>query len=400
VAGTDDYNCGACGFQCGAGQDCIAGDCVCAGGGQPCGEDPALGLGTCCAAGEACINGGCVPTGICDGAAGTCNNYTACDPGCVCALDEGGAVVCAGIGSCAGQTCDDSDACPDGFFCHVQHCCPIANGLPGICVPLCGNSPAGYACTVDENCASGICDESSGTCVDQPGIATCAPCTEATDCESGVCTNSVCQPSDPNALPAGWHEFNFGTGADAQIVCGPPTPPVGPTSLEMTVGANGGDAVRVGNTTYVGTTLASITALSYSTYVQGGGVGGQAPYLVIAVDTTGDGNIDDRWFFEPVYQTATYCPENPQPAIALNTWQTWDALNGCWYSVNGFGGFGPGANVGTFAEMKAAFPTATIVNDASGNGGVRLQAGGGNPSWNNFIGNADALVINSTTHDF
>lgn len=55
-------------------------------------------------------------------------------------------------------------------------------------------------------------------------------------------------------------------------------------------------------------------------------------------------------------------------------------------------------------DYLAAFPDATIVNSATGLGGVRLVAGFGAPAWNNFIGNADAFTIgvgsNSVTYDF
>jgi hypothetical protein len=148
-----------------------------------------------------------------------------------------------------------------------------------------------------------------------------------------------------------------------------------------------------------------LTGLSYSTYAQSGGSGGQAPYIILNIDNNDDGVFnfedgDDLLFFEPVYQNGTYptvdpsitipnqCGDNPA-CVTPGQWQTWDAYNGGWWSLNA-GTFGPPLTTLTF--YRTQHPTATIINSSSG-GGVRIVTGGGAGSWDNFVGNADAFTI-------
>ncbi len=211
----------------------------------------------------------------------------------------------------------------------------------------------------------------------------------------------------PTSL-APWQIVNAG-GGTVTFENGPGTPPLGTGSAELRVGPNGGDFASLRHPGYQGVELADLTALSYSTYVDQDGSGGQAPYLSLRIDldgdlmTTGD---QDTIYFEPVYQTAAFCPSNPQPALALDTWQTWNALNGCWWSNTGLAGGGLGGPpVVPLSAIVALYPNAVIRNDSpSGNGGVRLIAGGGAGAWDNFIGNVDAFSIGvsgvTTTFDF
>jgi hypothetical protein len=132
--------------------------------------------------------------------------------------------------------------------------------------------------------------------------------------------------------PQGW-QF---TVADANVATVPPpesvlapgfeTPPLGIGSVHLGVGPEGGDAAQARQTGYSGTPLTSISALSYSTFVEIDGSGGQAPYLILQVDTDGDSGIEDLWFFEPLYQSAAFFPSNPQGPLTTDTWQTWNAL--------------------------------------------------------------------------
>ncbi|MEX2546682.1 MAG: hypothetical protein WD830_02705 [Chloroflexota bacterium] len=174
---------------------------------------------------------------------------------------------------------------------------------------------------------------------------------------------------------------------------------MGTGSAQFNIGADGDSAAQLANSAYAGTRLDSLTALSYSTYVQQDGSGGQAPYLILRVDNDGNGTIDDLIFFEPVYQTATFFPSNPQPSLALATWQSWDALNGGWWSLNGIAGAGPGTDVKSLDDYLAAEPDATITNTLTA-GGVRIVTGFGAGAWDNFVGNADSFTINGTTYDF
>ena len=192
---------------------------------------------------------------------------------------------------------------------------------------------------------------------------------------------------------------------DVVFVNGPSTPPLGTGNAEFRIGPDGGAAAQLRHPGYAGTRLPNpnstqpsaaneLSVLSYSTFVQQDGSGGQAPYIILQIDTDGDAGIEDLLFFEPVYQSATFCPSNPQPALVTGQWQTWDAFNGCWYSVFGTTGSGPGRNTVPLRTLSAALPTGQIANSSpSGLGGVRLVTGFGAGAYDNFIGNADAFRI-------
>src|SRR5205085_4531550 len=195
------------------------------------------------------------------------------------------------------------------------------------------------------------------------------------------------------------------------FVFGPTPPPLGRGSAQLSVGSDGGAAAQLRHPGYAGTALPNpdgsafpavneLTALTYSTYVQVGGSGGQAPYIILNVDNNNDGTTDDQLVFEPQYQNSTDCPSSPQADVTTGAWQTWDALGGCWYSLNGAAGSGPGANVKPLRTISAALPNAKIVNSGGGDGGVRIVAGfggvigGGSASdWVNFVGNVDAFQV-------
>jgi parallel beta-helix repeat protein len=215
--------------------------------------------------------------------------------------------------------------------------------------------------------------------------------------------------------PNGWQLTASGPGGaalpapSAVFENGPSAPPLGTGSLELRIGTDGDLSAQARLTSFAGTQLSDLTALSYSTFVElnnGGnpGNGGQAPYLILNVDKTGDGAVDDLLFFEPIYQNSTFFPSNPQGPLALNTWQSWDALQGGWYAIDATTGNptfgGPGTNVDQFADYVAANPTAKIVNSGSGLGGLRVVTGFGAGAWDNFIGNADNVTVNTTTYDF
>lgn len=205
----------------------------------------------------------------------------------------------------------------------------------------------------------------------------------------------------------GWQTQTSGTGQSVTFEQGPATPPLGVGSVELSVGPNGSGAAQLRHPGYQGTRLADLTALSYSTYVDQDGSGGQAPYIILQVDL--DGNLattGDRTllFFEPVYQSAAFFPSNPQGSLALDTWQTWDALNGGWWSTTGVAGASPGTGVKPLSAITALHPNAVIYNSSGPLGGVRIVAGFGAGAWDNFIGNVDNFTIgvsgNNTTYDF
>lgn len=189
--------------------------------------------------------------------------------------------------------------------------------------------------------------------------------------------------------------------ANVTFVPGPATPPLGTGSAQLSVGTNGASGAELRQSDYAGTPLAALTELSYWTYIATPGSGGQAPYIILAVDLDGDGGWDDLLFFEPVYQDGSYAGDAvpDQGSVTTGTWQQWDARAGGWWSLNA-GTFGP--PLVTLETYVAANPTATLVNQSAG-GGIRFVAGFGAGAWDNFIGNIDAVVIgtsHTTTYDF
>jgi hypothetical protein len=201
----------------------------------------------------------------------------------------------------------------------------------------------------------------------------------------------------------GWQPQTSGTST-VTFEQGPGTPPLGTGSVELSVGANGGGAAQLRNPNFAGAPLGNLSALNYWTYVDQDGIGGQAPYIILNVDYDGNGTSDDLLFFEPVYQTAVFCPSNPQPALLLDAWQQWNAMGGCWWSVNNTAGAGPGTNVKPLSVILAAQPNAALATTGAGTGAVRIVAGFGAGAWENFIGNVDAFTIgfngNNVTFNF
>ncbi|HEX8228143.1 MAG TPA: S-layer homology domain-containing protein [Chloroflexia bacterium] len=201
-------------------------------------------------------------------------------------------------------------------------------------------------------------------------------------------TNGTCDNSTP-------------TGS-VGFVPGPGTPPLGVGSFQLAVGGNGNSFPNIRNRNYEGIRLDQLTALSYSTYVSQPVTNtGQAPYIILNLDYTGDLLVDDQLFFEPVYQNGTYGGQ-PVPnqcgafsgCVVTNTWQTWNALIGGWWSADDQTG---GPPLHTLASYSAAHPGARIINNPpniSGIlGGVRIVAGCGHPTWSNFVGNVDNVTI-------
>lgn len=200
----------------------------------------------------------------------------------------------------------------------------------------------------------------------------------------------------------GWTTSQSGT-ASVEFVDGPEDPPCGFGSVELSVGPDGNSAAQVRNRDYNGVLLSDITELSYSTYVQQDGSGGQAPYLILNVDLDGNGTTDDQLFFEPVYQTGLYGGDAvpDQGDVTVGEWQTWDAREGGWWALSA-GTFGP--PLVTLDTYIAAHPGARLAAPTTGTGSIRIVAGFGAGAWDNFVGNADCFTIEvfgvETTYDF
>ena len=199
------------------------------------------------------------------------------------------------------------------------------------------------------------------------------------------------------------------------FVPGPGTPPLGVGSLQLatgdgTTGATCAAALRDSN--YDDVPLASLTSLSYSTYDQVNN-GQQFPFLELHINYgEGGQNADDSLFFEPPYQTpstgSATCP-NQGPTV-MDTWQTWNALAGCWWSNSGNLG-NPGTGVESLSQILATYPNAYIVNSTDNlsgftpvtQGGIGVVVGEtGDPD--QFVGNVDNFTIGTssttTTYNF
>ncbi|MFN8542082.1 MAG: hypothetical protein U0232_31985 [Thermomicrobiales bacterium] len=193
---------------------------------------------------------------------------------------------------------------------------------------------------------------------------------------------------------------------------GPLVPPAGVGSARLSIGSNGDSYGGFRNSDFHGTLLSSINKLQYSTYVDVN-IDGQAPYMTLTLDADGDGDwdpgesADTSLFFEPTYQTGTYSGDTvpsqglgaPQP-VALNQWQTWDALAGGWWDnyVSG------GPPLITIASFLTAHPNAKIISPDGTLGGLTVRAGCGAGAWDNFSGAMDRVVVgvgsNETMFDF
>jgi CSLREA domain-containing protein len=218
-------------------------------------------------------------------------------------------------------------------------------------------------------------------------------------------TTLVVYPPNQN----GWVIDTSGT-ATATFVHGPATPPLGVGSGQLSVGSDGESAAQFRQTNFNGTPLSDLTALSYSTYTSNDTtpqpVGDQTVYIIINTDRDGNGTLDTLLFFEPEYQHGYTNAVPDQGDNVLNTWQTWNARGGGWYAIDPANGdpvfAGPGSNVEPLNNFITAFPAALIHNASSGS--VRLVAGFGAGSWDNFVGNVDNVNIGvnstNTTYDF
>jgi hypothetical protein len=212
----------------------------------------------------------------------------------------------------------------------------------------------------------------------------------------GVPTTDIVVRSN---LLDGWVLSTTGT-ATTSFVVGPGTPPLGEGSGRLSVGSDGSGGGRFRQTGFNGTFLSDLTTLTYKTYTSNDGsapaIGDQTIYIILDVDLDGNGTSDDLLFFEPEYQHGYTGAVPDQGDNVLNTWQTWNALAGGWWSLNGSAGATAGAGVKPLSTIIAAFPNARLDNSAA-TGSLRLVAGFGAGSWDNFVGNVDDVTVGVST---
>jgi hypothetical protein len=191
----------------------------------------------------------------------------------------------------------------------------------------------------------------------------------ANACETQVVTESDIARQPENTPPTrNWVFYNRNAGT-GEFRTGPGTPPSGIGSFELST-PTGADKGTLFNYEHIGTPLADVSAIGYSTYRTVGN-DQQVAALNIQVDVNGaaDGGFTTL-VFEPVYNTS-------QGAVVSGQWQRWDAFDGgnaIWWSSNPI----PGApNRDTFVSWNtivAANPDAVIV------GGFGVNQGSGNPA--------------------
>jgi hypothetical protein len=174
----------------------------------------------------------------------------------------------------------------------------------------------------------------------------------------------------------------------AAFVPGPATPPLGVGSLQLTT-TTSSHKVFAFNYDHIGTALADVDDISYSTY-RSAGSGQQLTGLNLQIDP--DGPEGPATFstlvFEPVYNTA-------QGAVVNNQWQSWQADgSGRWWSTAALNGQCAGAGAAcqrTWNQIVANNPAATIVS------GVGVNQGSGNAG---LVTSVDAFTFDETTYDF
>lgn len=172
------------------------------------------------------------------------------------------------------------------------------------------------------------------------------------------------------------------------FVDGPSAPPLGSGSLQLsTVG--GSEKVFLFNYDHLGTPLADVDDISYSTYRQAGSAQ-QVAALNLVIDFNGPATSGgfSTLVFEPVYNTG-------QGPVVSGEWQDWTADgSGVWWSTRPINAQCAGATDAcdkTWAEIVANNPDAVILE------GVGVNQGSGNPG---LTSNVDAFTFDETTYDF
>lgn len=192
-------------------------------------------------------------------------------------------------------------------------------------------------------------------------------------CVTEVVTESEIVRQAENTPPlSNWVLYTRTPASIGQFVIGPEQPPAGIGSLALQT-PTAGDKVTLFNFDHVGTALADITAIGYSTYRDPASVTGhpdQVPAINLQVDYNGAaaGGFTTL-VFEPIYNT-------DQGEVQDGEWQTWDAYgNAKWWSTRDIPGVCAFDCFVSWSDIVAANPDAVIVggfgvNQGSGNGGL------------------------------
>jgi hypothetical protein len=189
------------------------------------------------------------------------------------------------------------------------------------------------------------------------------------DCDHVVVTgDDIAKQAEDSPPTKNWVLYQRNAG-DGNTRVGPATPPSGIGSYEI-VTPTGIDKATLFNFDHVGTSLASIDKIGYSTYRTAGSAQ-QVTALNIQVDINGaaPGGFTTL-VFEPVYNTG-------QGAVVSGQWQPWDAYMGgaaIWWSSNPINVAPTRDDFVTWQSIVANNPNAVIL------GGFGLNQGSGNPA--------------------
>jgi hypothetical protein len=239
-SGEDDQcNTGVCDESAGACvADPVADDTPCDDG-QYCTVDDACQQGVCEGGGARSCSaaGGSCRTGTCDEAADECTgdpvaDGTPCDDQLYCTVgDECVAGTCTAgdprdcsaeddqcnegvcnesLNRCQPSPLPDTTPCDDGLFCTVNNTCSAGS---------CGGDPRDCS-GEDDQCNTGICDESASSCVAQP-VSDGTTCDDGQFCTVGdSCSGGACDGSARNCSTAG-DQCNDGVCDESQDSCVP-----------------------------------------------------------------------------------------------------------------------------------------------------------------------------------
>jgi hypothetical protein len=136
-----------------------------------------------------------------------------------------------------------------------------------------------------------------------------------------------------------------------------------------------------------GVSLASLRSFAYTTFVEA--IGTQAaPYVMLQVDLDRDGLPDDQLVYLP----------NQNGTVRPFEWQTWETLEGLWWSLGGRAGMAQSTPAPLTAYLES-YPDATLAN-AADTGALVVAAGClGGLNWASWRGAVDevSLVYGTTS---
>lgn len=197
--------------------------------------------------------------------------------------------------------------------------------------------------------------------------------------------------NDVLADPSKWFFYNDETdqidNSLGSFVSGPGTAPYGSGSAQISV--SGTQRRNLATYQFAGMPLADITTLAFSTYNPSTGNGGAAnrtAYLNFNVDFDGSDTWQRRLIFTP-----------PGGAVAQDTWQEWDCINGGNAIWRWSGGTFPGTSVTsmTWSDLISTYPGIRVrVSDPWL--GIRV----GSPYPSGYTENLDGFKMNNKTFDF